>query len=70
VSRVSVAQLRGFAPGPTQSRLQRWRVVGNVWEIWSARDLNGWCVYNEWYSTMFWRANSAIFWESVELWSD
>jgi len=20
------------------SRLQRWRVVGNVWEIWSARD--------------------------------
>jgi len=22
------------------SKLQRWRVVGNVWEIWSARDLN------------------------------
>jgi len=22
------------------SRQQRWRVVGNVWEIWSARDLN------------------------------
>jgi len=21
-------------------KLQRWRVVGKVWEIWSARDLN------------------------------
>jgi len=40
VSRVSGAHLRGFAPRPTQSRLQRWRVVGNVWEIWSAQDLN------------------------------
>jgi len=40
VSRVSGAYLRGFAPRPTQLRLQRWRVVGNVWEIWSARYLN------------------------------
>jgi len=30
VSRVDGAHLRGFAPRPTQSRLQRWRVVGNV----------------------------------------
>jgi len=30
VSRVSGAYLRGFAPRPIQSRLQRWRVVGNV----------------------------------------
>jgi len=40
VSQVSGAILRGFAPRPMQLRLQRWRVVGNVWEIWSARDLN------------------------------
>jgi len=32
VSRVSGAHLRGFAPRPTQIRLQRWRVIGNVWE--------------------------------------
>jgi len=40
VSQVSGAHLRGFTPGPTQSMLQRWRVVGNVSEIWSALDLN------------------------------
>jgi len=39
-SRVSGAHLCGFAPGPTFQRLQRWWVVGNVWEIWSARDMN------------------------------
>jgi len=33
VSWVSSAHLRGFVPRPTQSRLQRWRVVGNVWEF-------------------------------------
>jgi len=33
VSRVSGAHLRGFAPRPIQSSLQRWRVIGNVWEI-------------------------------------
>jgi len=31
---------RGFAPRPTLQRLQRWRVAGNVWKIWSARDVN------------------------------
>jgi len=40
VSQVSGTLLRGFAPRPTESRLQRWRVVGNVWEIWSAQYLN------------------------------
>jgi len=40
VSRVSGAHLCGFAPRPILSKLQRWWVVGNVWEISSARDLN------------------------------
>jgi len=40
VSRVSGAHLCDFDPELTQSRLQRWRVVGNAWDIWSARDLN------------------------------
>jgi len=40
VSRVSGVHLRSFAPGTTLQKLQRWRVVGNVWEIWSARDFN------------------------------
>jgi len=30
VTRVSGAHLRGFAPRPTQSRLQQWQVIGNV----------------------------------------
>jgi len=37
VSRVSGTQLRGFCTRVNTSRLRRWRVVGNVWEIWSAR---------------------------------
>jgi len=41
VSRVSGAHLRGFAPAwAYTSRLQQWRIVGNVWEICSAQDLN------------------------------
>jgi len=40
VSQVNGAHLRGFVPRPIQSKLQRWRVVGNVWEIWSAWGLN------------------------------
>jgi len=31
--RLSGAHFNGFAPGPKLQRLQRWRVVGNVWEI-------------------------------------
>jgi len=33
VSRLSGVHLRGFEPEPTLQRLQRWRVVGNVWKI-------------------------------------
>jgi len=33
VSRVRGAHLLDFTPGTTLQRLQRWRVVGNVWEI-------------------------------------
>jgi len=40
VSRVSGAHLCGFAPEPTLQRLQRWRIVSNMWEIWSAQVLN------------------------------
>jgi len=40
VSRVSGVNLLDFAPGTILQRLQRWRVVGNEWEIWSARDLS------------------------------
>jgi len=40
VSRVSDAHFRGFAPEPTLLRLQLWRVIGNVWEILSFRNLN------------------------------
>jgi len=39
VSQVSSAHLCGFSPGPTL-RGSSGRVVGNVWEIWSAQDLN------------------------------